>query len=132
MTTIYLLEELDQPTREYLIRVRDGQDRGTPGIFVPTNNPWPILGCICGPIIVLGTLFFTLNSDTGIVFEDPTRVALLQTAGLLVGGWMVIVALELPAVVAIVGAPGTVSGVTGDGPLAGPLPAVLTARTSTV
>ena len=95
MTTTYLLEELDEPTREYLLHVRDGEDKGTPGAYAPTSNSWPTLGCIFGPIIILGTLFFTLNSDTGIVFDDPTRVALLQTAGLLVGGWMFVAALRV-------------------------------------
>jgi hypothetical protein len=95
MTTTFLLEELDQPTREYLLAVRADEGRGAPGVFAAAANQWPTLGCIFGPILILGTLFFTLNTGMGIVYDDPTRVALLQTAGLLLGGWMLVAALRV-------------------------------------
>jgi hypothetical protein len=88
MGTTFALEELDDATREYLIEVRDHEGRGSPGVFAPTKNPWPVVGCIVGPIVVGLTLILTLMPGVGIILDDPGGVALLQTAGLLLGGWM--------------------------------------------
>jgi hypothetical protein len=95
MATTFVLEELDAATREYLIEVRDREGRGAPGIFAPTKNPWPAVGCIVGPIIIGLTLILTLAPGVRIIFDEPTRVAMLQTAGLLLGGWMLIAAFRV-------------------------------------
>lgn len=93
MATTYTLEELDDETREYLIEVRDREGRGSPGVFAPVRNPWPAVGCIVGPIVIATTLLGTLLSD--IILDDPNGVALLQTAGLLLGGWMFVAAFRV-------------------------------------
>lgn len=87
-TTTFLLEELDDATRSYLIEVRDRQGSGMPGVFSPVAHPWGC-GCGCGSIIIGLTLVLTLTTMMGVIYNDPDRVALLQTAGLLVGGWLV-------------------------------------------
>ena len=47
-------------------------------------------GCIAGPIIIAATLAFTLTTWIDVIYDDPVRVALLQTAGLLLGGWLLL------------------------------------------
>ena len=93
MATTYSLEEFDEATRDYLVEVRDREGRGTPGVFAPVKNPWPTAGCIVGPIIILVTLMGTLLSN--IILDDPSGVALLQTAGLMLGGWMFVAAFRV-------------------------------------
>jgi hypothetical protein len=93
--TTYLLEELDAPTREYLVAARDRKGEGMPGAFVAVTNPWPVLGCLCGPVVVGLTLLLTLTGVLGVVYDDPDRAALLQTAGILLGGWMFFGALRV-------------------------------------
>jgi hypothetical protein len=93
MASTFALEELDDATREYLIEVRDREGRGCPGVYAPVKNPWPVVGCIVGPIIIIITLCATFFSD--VILDDPGGVALLQTAGLLLGGWMVVAAFRV-------------------------------------
>ena len=50
-----------------------------------------------GPIIILVTLLFTLTTWINVIYDDPVRVALLQTAGLVLGGWLLIAAIRSPA-----------------------------------
>ncbi|MDB5311632.1 MAG: hypothetical protein JWO38_5834 [Gemmataceae bacterium] len=88
MSNAFLLEEFDEETRDYLLAVRDREGKGMPGIYAPLNNPWPGAGCVCGPIVVVVTLLLTLTDWVDVIYNDPNRVALLQTAGLVLGGWM--------------------------------------------
>jgi len=95
MPTTHLFETLDAATRDYLLKVRVKQGKGSPGIFVPVKNSLPVLGLICGPILVATTLICTLIPGPGIIYDDPKGVALLQTAGLLLGGWMFVAAIRV-------------------------------------
>ncbi len=90
MSTTFLFEELDDATREYLTAVRDNEGAGAPGVFAPTSDSLPGCGCIAGPIVIVVTLLFTLTTWLGIIYEEPLKVAFLQTAGLLLGGWLLI------------------------------------------
>lgn len=90
MTTTYVFEELDEATHEYLIAVRDCEGKRSPGIFAATSDSLPGCGCVAGSIIVFGTLLLTLIPSIGIIIGDPVGVALLQTAGFLVGGWLMV------------------------------------------
>lgn len=83
-------EELDQATHDYLVAVRDAEGAGTPGVFVPTKDSLPGCGCIMGPIVIGLTLALTLTTWLNVVYEEPKGVALLQTAGMLVGGWLLV------------------------------------------
>ena len=83
----FLLEELDEETQNYLLAVRDKQGKGMPGVYAPRNQIWSGCGCVCGLFVVIGTLVLTLTDIADVVFNDPNRVALLQTAGLVLGGW---------------------------------------------
>ena len=88
MSTTFIFEELDDRTREYLTAVRDSEGVGSPGVFVHTTDQLPGCGCVAGPIIIITTLLLTLTTWLGIIYNDPIGVAFLQTAGLLVGSWL--------------------------------------------
>lgn len=88
MATTFNFEELDEATRDYLIAVRDAEGLGSPGVFVNTSDSLPGCGCIAGPIVIIATLLATLTTWFGIIYDDPVGVALLQTGGLLLGGWL--------------------------------------------
>lgn len=87
MSSKFNFEELDSATRDYLIAVRDAEGRGSPGIFAPTSNALRGAGCLLGPIIIAAALLLTLLIDS-MILNDPTGLAMLQTAGLLVGAWL--------------------------------------------
>jgi len=88
MSTTFKFEELDEATHDYLVAVRSRGGRGAPGVFVATKDALPGCGLIAGPIVIVGTLLATLTTVFDVVYNDPVRVAVLQTAGLLLGGWL--------------------------------------------
>src|SRR5580698_6357282 len=90
MSETYNFEELDEATREYLIAVREDNGRGMPGMFAPTTNAFAGCGCLAGLALAPLTLVATLTDWIGVVYDDPIRVALLQTAGLMLGGWLIL------------------------------------------
>jgi hypothetical protein len=94
MSQKFVFEELDDSTHDYLMAVRDAEGAGAPGVFAPTTSSLAGCGCIAGPIIILVTLLFTLTSWIDVIYDDPVRVALLQTAGLVLGGWLLIAAIR--------------------------------------
>ena len=90
MSTTFIFEELDGATREYLTAVRDHEGKGAPGVFAKTKDSLPMVGCIAGPIVIGITLVLTLTTMLDVIYKDPVKVALLQTGGLLVGGWLLV------------------------------------------
>lgn len=88
MSQTFNFEELDQATHDYLVAVRDAEGGGTPGVFVPSSDSLPGCGCVVGPIIIGTTLALTLTDWVDVIQNEPRGVALLQTAGLLLGGWL--------------------------------------------
>jgi len=88
MSQTFVFEELDNVTREYLTEVRDTAGAGAPGVFALTNSTMAGCGCIGGIGVIVVTLLVTLTSMVDMVYKDPGRVALLQTAGLVLGGWL--------------------------------------------
>jgi hypothetical protein len=94
MGQTFVFEELDEATREYLLAVRDTQGEGAPGVFAPTTSSMAGCGCIAGPIVIIATLIMTLTTWINLVYDDPVKLAFLQTAGLLVGGWLLVAGLR--------------------------------------
>lgn len=92
MPTTFVFEELDAATRDYLLAARARQGKGMPGVFVKQSNPLPVLGCILGPILIVFILIFTLIPTQ--IYNNPDGLACLQTAGLMLGGWMVLAAFR--------------------------------------
>jgi hypothetical protein len=84
-----LYEELDDETRAYLQEVRTRRGNRTPGIFVGGKNGWPVVAFTFGPVILLVALVQGFLST-----KDAWAVALLQTAGVMLGGWMVLYAFR--------------------------------------
>jgi hypothetical protein len=82
-------EELDDETRGYLRQVRSRKGRGAPGVYVPAFDARPLVAFLVGPLVGLVLFFLALRSS-----KDAWAVAMLQTAGLLVGGWCVLYALR--------------------------------------
>lgn len=92
MSKTFVFSELDDATREYLLAVRAREGKGMPGVFIKRSNSLPVIGCILGPIIIGVVLIATLFTDQ--VTAEPARLALLQTGGILLGGWMVLAAFR--------------------------------------
>ena len=82
-------EELDDKTRNYLHDVRTRKGRGTPGIFIATSSVRPLLALMIGPTIAL-VVISVAHSST----KDPLAIAMLQTAGVLIGAWSITYALR--------------------------------------
>lgn len=82
-------EELDDPTREYLRTVRTAIGRWMPGIYFGRSNPWPIFALGCGPVVAFGFVVMGFAS-----IKDAWATAMLQTAGVFLGGWMVLYAFR--------------------------------------
>jgi hypothetical protein len=97
MSQKYVFEELDDATRDYLTAVRESEGSGAPGVFAPTASSMAGCGCIAGPIIIILTLLFTLTTWINVIYDDPMRVALLQTAGILIGAWLVFAGIRSSA-----------------------------------
>src|ERR1700722_11225073 len=90
MSDTFNFEELDDATREYLVAARDSQGKGMPGMFAATKSQLAGCGCLTGLVLVPLTLVATLTDWIGVVYSDPIAVAFLQTAGLLLGGWLIL------------------------------------------
>ncbi len=90
MTETYQFEELDSETRSYLWQAREKNGKGLPGIFVAKPNYLPLLGTLIGFGIMIATLIATVPPTL-----PPMKEACLQTAGFLLGGWMVLAALRI-------------------------------------
>jgi hypothetical protein len=89
-TQKYNFEELDKKSRDYLLTVRDRRGRGMPGLYIATPNYLPILGFVFGFIILIVLWLIAWNQ----IEQEPLGVAMLQTVGLLLGGWMIIAAVR--------------------------------------
>ncbi|HKA07666.1 MAG TPA: hypothetical protein VKD71_10435 [Gemmataceae bacterium] len=86
----YHFEELDTETRNYLMAARERQGKGLPGIYAGKSNYLPAIGIILGFVVMIGTLVLTFPPT-----EHPVKEAMLQTAGFMLGGWMIIAALRV-------------------------------------
>jgi hypothetical protein len=89
MSNSFKFEELDDSTREYLHEAKARAGRGMPGVFVNKGNSKPVWAFILGPIIAIALLFMSMGS-----MKDAWAVAMLQTAGLLLGGWFTLYAFR--------------------------------------
>jgi hypothetical protein len=90
MTETYQFEELDRETRDYLMQARETNGQGMPGIFAAKPNHLPLIGVLVGFGIIIFTLLVTFPPTL-----PPTKEAFLQTAGFLLGGWMVVAAMRV-------------------------------------
>lgn len=89
MTQTFVIEELDDASRSYLRAARDRKGAGVPGVFLPGSNYLPIVALIGGIAVLIGIAWWTLPP-----LDDPLKTAMLQTAGLLLGGWLILYAVR--------------------------------------
>ncbi len=82
-------EELDEKTREYLHAVRNSSARRMPGVYFGKTNSWPVIALLAGPVIAL--MFVAMGFAS---LKDAWATAMLQTAGVMLGGWMVLYAFR--------------------------------------
>lgn len=85
----YQYEQLDADAKAYLRFVRDGKGRGSPGVFLPFKSKKPTWALIVGLLVMALFLWIGYTST-----KAGWAVALLQTAGVLLGGWMVVFAFR--------------------------------------
>lgn len=90
VTQTLQFEQLDDASREYLTRVRAINGQGMPGVYVPVTDSLPGFGCFFGILVLL----LTVVASAVLIDEEPLAVAMLQTAGILLGGWLVVYALR--------------------------------------
>ena len=90
MSEKYRFEQLDRETRDYLISARDQLGKGTPGIFVGKSDYLPLVGMLLGFFILILTVLITFPPT-----DPPVKEAMLQTAGLVLGGWLILAALRV-------------------------------------
>ena len=81
--------QLDPDTKAYLRRVREADGRGTPGVFEATATARPLAALLAGLVVL--PLFVWVGYGTN---KAPWAAALLQTAGVVLGGWLVLYAVR--------------------------------------
>jgi hypothetical protein len=90
MSDKYRFEELDRETRDYLLYARDQEGKGAPGLYVGQTNGLPVIGIVVGFTLIIATVLITFPPT-----DPPVKEAMLQTAGFLLGGWMVVAAMRV-------------------------------------
>ncbi len=80
----FIFEELDQPSKDYLLAIGKNKGDGFPGFYSYKSNSW-------GFYLFAGILFLVCIPVVNFVdtFAEPKAQAMLQTALFLVGGWFV-------------------------------------------
>ncbi len=87
----YLFEELDDQSREYLLCARDKAGQGMPGIFVRRQNALPAIAFVSGVAILGGMAVLSWY----LMQQEPLAIAMLQTIGVLLGGWLILYAVRI-------------------------------------
>ena len=82
-------DELDSQTRDYLAEVNKRSGKGTAAISVPGSDATPLVVFLAGVVVGGLMVYYSLYS-----VKEPIAVAMLQTAGLLIGLWSVAFALR--------------------------------------
>jgi len=75
--------QLNPDAKKYLADVRRGQGRGAPGIFQAVSDKRPLWAGLAGLCVIPLFLWIGYTSS-----KAPWAMAMLQTAGVLVGGWL--------------------------------------------
>jgi len=79
----FIFEELDQPSKDYLLAIGKNKGDGFLGFYSYKSNSWWVF--LLAGIVFLGGIPFVNLVDT---FAEPKAQAMLQTALFLTGGWL--------------------------------------------
>lgn len=90
MSEKYRFEQLDRETRDYLHQARDRRGEGLPGVYVGRSTLLPVVGVVVGFGLIILTIAGTFPPTA-----EPVKEAMIQTAGLLLGGWLVVAAIRV-------------------------------------
>ena len=85
----YQYQQLDADAKAYLRFVRDGKGRGAPGIFLSSPSRRPTWAFLMGLVILPLFLWIGYTSS-----KAGWATAMLQTAGVLLGGWLIVFAVR--------------------------------------
>lgn len=81
--------QLDPATKAYLRAVRRANGRGSPGVFEATPDARAGLALLAGLVVL--PLFLWIGYSTN---KAPWAAAMIQTAGVVLGGWLIVYALR--------------------------------------
>ncbi len=81
--------QLDPDTRSYLRKVREANGRGMPGVFEATGTARPLIAFLVGLAVI--PFFLWIGYSTN---KAPWAAALIQTAGVILGGWLILFAIR--------------------------------------
>ncbi|MBI3408339.1 MAG: hypothetical protein HY040_08280 [Planctomycetes bacterium] len=90
MTKTFIFEELDDVTQSYLRKARDSKGLHMTGVFALQGSYLPWFGLFGGLAVIILAFWFTLPP-----LGEPVKAAMLQAAGLLLGGWMIVAAVRV-------------------------------------
>jgi len=85
----FIFEELDQPSKDYLLAIGKNKGDGFPGFYTYKPNSW--WAFLVAGVVFLGGIPVINFVDT---FAEPKAQAMLQTALFLVGGWLMILSFR--------------------------------------
>lgn len=85
----FIFEELDQPSKDYLLAIGKNKGAGFLGFYTYKANSW--WAFLLTGIVFLGGIPVVNLADT---FAEPKAQAMLQTALFLVGGWFVMLSFR--------------------------------------
>ena len=81
--------QVDDDTKAYLRAVRNGNGVGAPGVYHPVSSGWP------GVALIAGLFIIPLFVWAGYTSNKPAWAnAMLQTAGVVLGGWLILYAIR--------------------------------------
>lgn len=81
--------QLDSDTKAYLRSVRQANGRGMPGVFDAGTDSRAVVAILVGLVVI--PLFLWLGYSTN---KAPWAMALIQTAGVMLGGWLIVYAVR--------------------------------------
>lgn len=87
----YLVSELDERSRQYLVAVRRTGGQNMAGIYLSAGSPAATWGFPLTGIIIIGVVLYLVVPP----LNDPTHQAMLLTAGLLLGGWLILAGIRI-------------------------------------
>ena len=81
--------QLDPDTKAYLRAVRQARGRGMPGVFEATSDARAVFAFLIGLVVIPLFLWFGYSTN-----KAPWAMAMLQTAGVMLGGWLIVYAFR--------------------------------------